>query len=233
MTPAAAVVAKGLLNIKKDTRSRVSTHPSWRRLAQTVSYDQVGLGGEVGYEDRGQGELAGIAEFGSARHAPHPALIPAAKDEAPAVREGAAGRGREGRGGPAVSAEHVAAIVARLAGDSSAPLRVYDATPASPAYPYVVVYADAGIGSSDREGDHRVRRTIGWQTTVVGSTSAQCRAALDRAAGRLEDWVPVVAGWSCSKVEHESSQPVRADDSLPDRVVFIATDQWSTVADPA
>lgn len=78
-----AVVAKALVNIKEDTRKGVSTHPTWSRLAQTVSYDQFGLTGEVGYEDRGQGELAGIAEFGSARHAPNPALLPAARNEAP------------------------------------------------------------------------------------------------------------------------------------------------------
>jgi hypothetical protein len=78
-----AVVEKALLNIKKDTRANISTHPSWSRLASTVSYKTVGLSGVVGYEDRGQGELAGIAEFGSARHAPHPALMPAAKAEAP------------------------------------------------------------------------------------------------------------------------------------------------------
>lgn len=78
-----AVVAKALLNIKNDTRKRISTHPSWAKLARTVNYDQFGLTGIVGYDDVGQGELAGIAEFGSARHAPHPALMPAAKDEAP------------------------------------------------------------------------------------------------------------------------------------------------------
>lgn len=80
---ARGVVAKGALNIKNETREKVSTHPTWSRLAQTVTYEQVGLEAEVGYEDRGQGELAGIAELGSARHAPHPALIPAARDEAP------------------------------------------------------------------------------------------------------------------------------------------------------
>jgi len=78
-----AVVAKALLNIKNDTRKGISTHPTWKRLASTVTYDVVGLSGEVGYEDRGQGELAGIAEFGSVRHAPHPALLPAAKGELP------------------------------------------------------------------------------------------------------------------------------------------------------
>ena len=80
---ARAVVAKGALNIKNDARSRVSTDPTWKRLAHTINYDQVGLSAVVGYDDEGQGELAGIAEFGSSRHAPHPALMPAAKAEAP------------------------------------------------------------------------------------------------------------------------------------------------------
>lgn len=77
------VVTKGLGNVQRDTKRNISSHPSWRRLSPAVTFEQVGLSGEVGYEDRGQGELAGIAEFGSARHAPHPALIPAAKAEEP------------------------------------------------------------------------------------------------------------------------------------------------------
>jgi len=77
------VVAKGSLNIKNDARERISDHPSWKRLAHTINYDLAGLSAVIGYDDRGQGELAGIAEFGSARHAPHPALFPAAQDEAP------------------------------------------------------------------------------------------------------------------------------------------------------
>lgn len=132
-----------------------------------------------------------------------------------------------------MSAAHVAAVVARIAGTGATALAVHDSRPASPTYPYVVVYAGAGVGSSDREADERIRRTVEWQTTVVGVSAAQCRAALDRAAGRLENWTPVVSGWTCSKVEHESSQAIRPDESLPDRVVFYATDQWSTVADPA
>ena len=77
------VVTKALVNIKKGTQSHVSGHPSWRRLAASVSFDQRGLSGEVGYEDRGQGELAGIAEFGSARKAPNPALVPAVAEDEP------------------------------------------------------------------------------------------------------------------------------------------------------
>jgi len=78
-----AVVEKALVNIKKGARENVSTDPTWKRLAHTINYEKFGLTGVVGYDDRGQGELASIAEFGSARHAPHPALLPAARDEAP------------------------------------------------------------------------------------------------------------------------------------------------------
>jgi len=78
-----AVVEKALVNIKKGARDNVSKDPTWKRLAHTINYDKFGLTGVVGYDDRGQGELASIAEFGSARHAPHPALLPAARDEAP------------------------------------------------------------------------------------------------------------------------------------------------------
>ena len=131
-----------------------------------------------------------------------------------------------------MSAAHVAAVIARLKGDASAPLNVYDSRPTSPSYPYVIVYADGGVKSSDREADERVTHTQGWQTTTVGASAAQARAALDRVTSRLENWRPTVTGWTCSKVEHESTQPVRPDESLPDRVVFYATDQWSTVADP-
>lgn len=84
---ARAVVVRAAVNIKTDARSRVSDHPTWKRLAQTITYGMAGNAhysqAEVGYEDRGQGELAGIAEFGSARHDPHPALIPSVKAEEP------------------------------------------------------------------------------------------------------------------------------------------------------
>lgn len=106
-----AVVAKALVNIKNETRAGISSHPTWKRLASTVSYDQAGLTGVVGYDDRGQGELAGIAEFGSARHAPHPALLPAARDEAPrfekATADVAAGIIDAALGNPAEKLEYV------------------------------------------------------------------------------------------------------------------------------
>lgn len=132
-----------------------------------------------------------------------------------------------------MSAAVVAAIIARIAGTGSQALAVYDSRPTSPVYPYVIVYATGGVKSSDREADERIQLEQGWQTTVVGSSAGQCRAALDRVNARLENWVPVVAGWSCTKVDHEDAQPIRTDESMPDRVLYYATDQWSTVADPA
>ena len=128
-----------------------------------------------------------------------------------------------------MSAATVAAIVDRIKAQT---LRCYDAHPSSPTYPYVVVYADGGVRSSDREADVRVQQAINWQTTVVGESAAQCRAALDRVTAALEDWHPAVAGRSFSKVEHPTSQPVRRDEDLPDRTLFIATDQWRVVSDP-
>lgn len=77
------VIAKGALNIKNDTREHVSDDDYWRKLAATVNYEQVGLSAEIGFEDRGQGELAGIYEFGSARRSPHPTLMPAFAREVP------------------------------------------------------------------------------------------------------------------------------------------------------
>jgi hypothetical protein len=78
-----AAVVKAAVNVKKDTRERISDHPTWKRLERTVGYDMHGLAADIGYEDTGQGELAGIHEFGSAKRAPHPALIPAANAEEP------------------------------------------------------------------------------------------------------------------------------------------------------
>lgn len=84
---ARAIVAKGALNIKNDTREHVSDDPSWKRMAQTVNYEMAGNGlvstATIGYDDVGQGELAGIYEFGSVKRAPHPTLLPAFEREAP------------------------------------------------------------------------------------------------------------------------------------------------------
>ena len=132
-----------------------------------------------------------------------------------------------------MSATLPASILERLAGTAETPLRVFDTPPApTTATPYVVVYFDSGVRSSDRESDQRVTREHGWQTVTVGTSASQARAAVDRVTAALEDWRPVVDGVTFSKVEHEGTQPVRRDPDMPDRVLFIATDQWRAVSDP-
>ena len=105
-----------------------------------------------------------------------------------------------------MSAPVVAAIVARIA---SGPLSAHDAAPASPTYPYVVVYADGGVSTPERECDERVFRAISWQTTIVGISAAQCRAALDRMVPLLDGWTPTVTGRSCSRPTTAAS-PIRS-----------------------
>ena len=122
------------------------------------------------------------------------------------------------------------AILERI---TAAPLKVFDTPPPSTtATPYVVVYFDSGVRSSDREADKRIRRDHGWMTVTVGSSATQTRAAIDRLTSALEDWRPDVTGVTFSKVEHEGTQPTRRDPDMPDRVLFIATDQWRAVSDP-
>jgi hypothetical protein len=103
----------------------------------------------------------------------------------------------------------------------------------TPTYPYVVAYFDGAPGSSDRECDVRVKRDHGWQTVTVGISEAQVDAARERLVSALTGWYPVVTGRTVSKVDHEGTQPTRPDPELPDRSLFIATDQWRAVSDPA
>lgn len=122
------------------------------------------------------------------------------------------------------------AILERI---TASPLKVFDTPPPSTtATPYVVVYFDSGVRSSDREADKRIRRDHGWMTVTVGSSASQTRAAIDRLTSALEDWRPDVTGVTFSKVDHEGTQPTRRDPDMPDRVLFIATDQWRAVSDP-
>lgn len=79
------VVKKGAQNIKDEARSNASRHPSWRHIAGSINYDLAGNAffsrAQVGYNHSGQGKLAGIYEFGSARRGPNPTLMPAFEAE--------------------------------------------------------------------------------------------------------------------------------------------------------
>lgn len=130
-----------------------------------------------------------------------------------------------------MSADLPAAILERL---TAAPLKAFDSPPpTTTVYPYVIVYFDSAPRAADRETDSRVQRDHGWQTTVVGANATQVRAALERVVTALDGWRPTVTDRTCHRVAHEGTQPTRPDPSMPDRTLYIATDQWRVVSDPA
>ena len=130
-----------------------------------------------------------------------------------------------------MSADFPSAIRERV---EASPLTFHESDPGTGAtYPYVVAYFDGEPRSSDRECDSRVRRDHGFYTVVVGVSIAQTRAARARLMDALSDWAPTVTGRSVSKIENDGSQPAKPDPELPDRTLYIATDQWRAVSDPA
>lgn len=94
---AAAVVAKGLLNIKNGARrnAQASSGTHAKAYPGTITYDPDPdlLGGEVGPERRGQGHLGPILEYGSVNNAPHRDLGRALDDEEPRFIDAAAAIG--------------------------------------------------------------------------------------------------------------------------------------------
>lgn len=81
-------LGKGLLNIKTDSRRRISDSKHFRRVAAAITYESHetpgGGWGEVGPDhDHPQGELAWIPELGSLKTAPEPYMGPAGEAEAP------------------------------------------------------------------------------------------------------------------------------------------------------
>jgi hypothetical protein len=85
---ARGVVAKGLLNIKKETKAAWSNLAHAPALPRAVTYDTEVRGtlvsGEVGPDKaKRQGALGVFLEYGSVNNAPKPALNPALDREEP------------------------------------------------------------------------------------------------------------------------------------------------------
>lgn len=86
-TRAAAVVAKGALNVKNDARAnaKASSGTHAAKYPDTITYspDLGGLSAEIGPEKRGQGNLGPILEGGSVNNPPHRDLGRALDNEEP------------------------------------------------------------------------------------------------------------------------------------------------------
>jgi hypothetical protein len=99
------------------------------------------------------------------------------------------------------------------------------------ATPYLVVYADPGVGSHlamDGVSGH-LDQVI--QITAVGGSRWQAGMAADLARDALLDVVPTVAGRRCWPIRQEFAQPARIDVDDPD--LFIAVAGYRVRSDPA
>lgn len=89
-------------------------------------------------------------------------------------------------------------------------------TPASPPWPYAVLFMDTGAGSRTKlcQSTDETARWI--QVTSVGLTRESVEAVSEAVVGLLTDARPVVTGWKCNTIEHAYSSTVMPDDDLKD-----------------
>lgn len=97
-----------------------------------------------------------------------------------------------------------------------------DEVPASPGYPYVVLFTDAGAHADDSLGLQVEHATFYPAVVSVGVSTAQVRAVRDRAVQVLATEV-IVPGRDC-RLTSLSSNPVARDEDVPDRAVFFGRD---------
>lgn len=97
-------------------------------------------------------------------------------------------------------------------------------------YPYVILWVPGGRVSSERLALAPHRRDIRFQSTVVATSDDQARWAVAKVRDSLAMARPVVASWTCSRIEHTSDVAASEDDSVAGRKVFTALDFWHFVA---
>jgi hypothetical protein len=103
--------------------------------------------------------------------------------------------------------------------------------PDDPAFPYCVVFSDAGRGlqtALDASTDHYVHT---FQTTCVGRTQEQAMWAAERVQSALSGVVLSVSGWECYPVRHIMSGIVGRDYDAPTDI-NTKYDQWRYTAVP-
>lgn len=104
-------------------------------------------------------------------------------------------------------------------------------TPNQAVLPRVVEYPDQGTAVRDTLEGGVTGVVVTIQTTCVGETREQAGWMLDQVTELVQDRRPVVAGWSCTRVQQLFAQPARRDDDI-DPPVFYAVASWRFSAVP-
>ena len=104
---------------------------------------------------------------------------------------------------------HATAVLSLLTG---AGLTVHDgAVPPNPAYPYAVLYTNAGDRDTTNLDYTSDMQVYDVQVTSVGATAAAARITADKVNAALVDVVPTVTGRTCWPLRVEASQTARED----------------------
>jgi len=113
-------------------------------------------------------------------------------------------------------------------------LTVWDTVvPASPTFPYVVVFTGAPRSEdSDRASGHASTADHEFQTTVVGTNADQVRLLTEWVRTALLDVRLVVTGRSTACIKPLSSTDPRVDNDIPSKPIYAST-VWGFYSVPA
>ncbi|MGG7450557.1 hypothetical protein ACQ3HE_06670 [Plantibacter auratus] len=107
---------------------------------------------------------------------------------------------------------HKAAVLARLREDPVLALKTFDSVvPDKTPVPYVVVYSDQAVWSSERLDFAQIAADFSFMIHAVGERPDQAQAVAERVYAQLMNFRPTVVGRSCWPMKAEASQPVRPD----------------------
>jgi hypothetical protein len=122
-----------------------------------------------------------------------------------------------------------------VAGD----IGVFDvAVPGVPPSRYVVVYCDTGARSASAVDGASRDQTYSIQVTsaaslpnATSSAAPQCRWLAEQVRDALTDWSPQVPGLQLGPLVHRTSRQPVVDESIVDRPLVFAVDQFTVHAD--
>lgn len=125
---------------------------------------------------------------------------------------------------------HTAAVLAQL---GTALDEVFEGVVIDRPELYCTVFTNTGIAdTNDRMSALASRRTIRYTVHSVGKTPDQAQWVADRVADCLVNFKPVVAGWRCDRLRHESSQTTLIDRDVPGNTVYYAVDEFDLYTSP-